>query len=235
MLVHIIEKAAEINPFKILIVVGKYESLIKDKINEFIDNETMNKIIFIQQKEALGTGHAIICAKKVLKTMREKNLLILSGDTPLIDTNLINNMFVNLKNFKICTTCLEVPFGYGRVFSYFNENKKITKIIEHNDCNEREININLINCGIYAFRIELLLKYLHMLSNNNNNNEYYITDLIEIIENRENLEVEMFKIIKEKNYLVLGVNTPDQLKQIEIFMKQLRNLKDNNSRKILIQ
>lgn len=225
MIVHIIENSLKTNPYKILIIVGKYKQIIEETINLYINENITKNIQYILQEEPKGTGHAIICAKKNLKEYRNKNLLILSGDTPLVDEKIMNDMLDNLQNFKICTTCIEKPHGYGRVINinyYDNEiNKKYTKIVEQKDCNENQININIINCGIYSFRIDLLITYLHMLTNNNNQNEYYLTDLIEIITTREDFNVEILKISADENYKILGVNTIDQLKYVETLLNNI--------------
>jgi len=226
MIVHIIENSLKINPYKLLIVVGKYKKIIEEIINLYIEQHIAKNILYIFQEEPKGTGHAIICAKNFLQEDRKKNILILSGDTPLIDEKLISNMLNDLKNFKICTTCIENPFGYGRIVQYIYNNNYYTKIVEQKDCNENEININIINCGIYSFNIDLLLRYLHMLTNNNNQNEYYLTDLIEIITTMENFDVETLEISCDENYKVLGVNTLEQLHDIENIFNTL-NIDDS--------
>ena len=235
MIIHIIENAIKLNPYTILIVVGKYKNIIEETINFYIDIKYQNYIQYILQENPNGTGHAIICAKKKLKTMRKKNVLILSGDTPLVDNMFMEKMLKNLQNFKICTTCLENPFGYGRVMNFTNKNilslnlqKYYTKIIEQKDCNEYSIQINLVNCGIYSFRINLLITYLHMITNNNNQNEYYLTDLIEIITKREGIDVEILKISCDENYKVSGVNTYEQLIHVEKQMIEKINQNTNN-------
>lgn len=218
MIVHIINNAIKLDPYSILIVVGKYKKIIEETINLYIDKKYTNGIQYVLQENPNGTGHAVICSKKYLKLIRSKNILILSGDTPLIDDSLMINMLDNLINFKICTTILECPYGYGRIVHNNNEELKYTKIVEQKDCNRNEININHVNCGIYSIKIELLLKYLHMINNNNIQNEYYLTDLVEIITKRENLDIEIFKVDKNNNYKVLGVNTIEQLIEIEKYL-----------------
>lgn len=223
MIIHILENCLKINPYKILIIVGKYKQIIEETINLYVGENITKNIQYILQDEPKGSGHAIICAKKVLKKNREKNVLILSGDTPLLYEKLMSEMLDNLQNLKICTTCIEKPYGYGRIINYYDKetNKKYTKIVEQKDCNENEININIINCGIYSFRIDLLVTYLHMLTNNNNQNEYYLTDLIEIITTREDYNLEIFKMTPDENYKILGVNTIHQLKEIEELLNNL--------------
>ena len=95
MLIHILETSIILNVHKILIVVGKFYTIIKNTLAEYINQETIDsKIQFIIQNEPLGTGHAIKCCKNVLSKTPEyvTNICILSGDVPFISVNSINNL-----------------------------------------------------------------------------------------------------------------------------------------------
>ena len=65
MIIYIIENSLKINPYKILIIVGKYKQIIQETINLYINENITKNIHYILQEEPKGTGHAIICAKKV--------------------------------------------------------------------------------------------------------------------------------------------------------------------------
>lgn len=219
MIIHTIENSLLINPKKILIVVGKYYELIKEIINQYIEKDNLSNIEYIIQDTPLGTGHALLCAKEKLynnNTNDNNKLLILSGDTPLIDLPIMNNMIDDLKNFKICTTSLQNPYGYGRIVNIQNSN--YTKIVEEKDCTNEQKIINKINCGIYSIKISLLLKYIDNLTNNNNQSEYYLTDLVEIITKEENILMEFYEIDNNNNYKILGVNTPEQLQELQKYI-----------------
>jgi bifunctional UDP-N-acetylglucosamine pyrophosphorylase/glucosamine-1-phosphate N-acetyltransferase len=58
-----------------------------------------------------------------------------------------------------------------------------------------------------------------MLNNNNSQKEYYLTDIIEIIKNNENLNIELFEISEDKQIEILGINTPEQLLELELAVK----------------
>ena len=57
------------------------------------------------------------------------------------------------------------------------------------------------------------------LKNNNSQNEYYLTDIIEIIKTQEKHDIEMYEIDKETQYNIMGVNTLEQLKELEKLCK----------------
>ena len=226
LIIHIIENSLKLNPFSIVLIVGKYKLLIQETIKQFINKEYWNKINYIIQEEPKGTGHAIMCAKDYLFEHLNKNILILSGDTPLVDNILMEKMLNNLIYLKICITNLQNPHGYGRIINYNNDNDKLrlnyTKIVEEKDCNEEEKLIQVVNCGLYAFNIQLLLKYLLLIINNNKQNEYYLTELIQIITTNENIKVELLEISNKENYKVLGINTKEQLIELENIIKNLQ-------------
>ncbi len=207
MIVHILETCLKLNVHKIGIIVGKFYTIIRDTISEYINQEIVDsKIQYIMQNEPLGTGHAILCCKNFLSKMPEyiNNICILSGDVPFISCNTINSLLNSTQYSKILIANLPEPYGYGRIKT---ENNKIVKIIEEKDCNENEKKILFVNSGIYCFNIKVLLYYINKLNNNNNQKEYYLTQIFELIsKDNINIDYNIIKDIKE----ILGVNTQEQ-------------------------
>lgn len=212
MLVHIIETSNRLNPKKILLVVGKYKDIIESTIKNYIN---IQNIEFINQPNALGTGNAILCCRDYLLNNPLSNVLILSGDVPLIRCDTLSNI-INISNTTIVTTSLDNPTGYGRIIildSIFH------KIIEEKDCNDREKELKIVNSGIYLFDSDLLCKYLPLINNDNNQKEYYLTDIFKIIKTHESRNINLYNIEKKFQYQLMGVNTPEQLKDLEILMQ----------------
>ena len=204
---------------KIMIVVGKYRQIIEETINSFLDLDMLN-IQYIEQQEPLGTGHAIQCCRSELLKYTSSNVLILSGDVPLITSTLMLKMLNDLNKIRIAVTSLDNSTGYGRIVE---QNDKFNKIVEEKDCNETEITIKKVNCGLYAINCEILCHYLPYLKNNNSQNEYYLTDIIEIIKCEEHVDVEMCEISRDTQYEIMGVNTLQQLEELEnIYIKKLK-------------
>ena len=142
------------------------------------------------------------CATEFIKNYNR--ILVLSGDVPLITEKTLSSM-VNLDSkCTILVNELENPTGYGRIIE---KNNKI-KIIEEKDCTNEEKLIKVINSGIYCFESNSLLEYLPKLKCNNAQNEYYLSDIL--------LFYKDVKLIESKNNNeLLGVNTSEQLKQLE--------------------
>ena len=117
------------------------------------------------------------------------------------------------KYVKVLTSYVENPSGYGRIIEV---NNIFEKIVEEKDCTSNEKLINKINSGIYCFNTNILCKYIMQINNNNNQNEFYLTDIIEIIKNKENITIEQYNINEKNSYQILGVNTEEQLKQLNL-------------------
>lgn len=217
MVVRVIKEALKLNPNKIMLVVGKYKEHISVSLANF---EVLKYVTFINQEPALGTGHAIQCAhKELLKLDKNSRILILSGDTPLITSNLMKNM-LDFNDVKIMTTYRQDPTGYGRIKI---ENNKFDKIVEHKDCNLQELLIKTVNCGIYAFKNKHLINHLFKLNNNNKQNEYYLTDIIKIIKDEEKIETELYFLSSNQQWQLTNVNNKEQLLYVNKLMKSMRN------------
>ena len=198
-----------INIKKIIIVVGKYKDIIKSELEKY---DQLPEIEYVIQDEPLGTGHAIKCCINELSEFPDSDVLILSGDVPLLQQNTMNKLINMNENVKIITTVLYDPIGYGRILKNVN---KFDKIVEQKDCNKKELEIKEINWGIYSIKSEYLCKYLPHLKNNNSQGEYYLTDIIEIIKREEKQDIGILKIPEENVYEILGVNTIEQLRELE--------------------
>ena len=202
----------KINIKQILIVVGKYRYQIQESIEE-----TRN-LTYINQSEALGTGHAVQCCLSELIKYPNTNTLILSGDVPMFSANSMLNLLNKLDKAIIMITTNNNPTDYGRIII---QNEKFQKIVEQNDCTYEQLSILKINCGIYAFNTDILCKWLPFIRNNNKKHEYYLTDIVEIIKREENIDIEMYDLPTEKMIEVIGVNTIEQLNELNALIKKI--------------
>ena len=215
MLVRVIETAFSLSPQKIFLIVGKYEAIIRETLAQYI---SLDSIIFVNQNEALGTGHAVQCAlPELLQLPKNDKILILSGDVPLLKEDTMKSMFSSNCNGNLLTTLYEDPHGYGRIIT--NDEGQFLKITEEKDCNDHERKIKEVNAGVYAFQVELLCKYLPKISNNNAQQEYYLTDIFEIILENENIEIGLIQLPKDRSIELIGVNTKEQLEELENKLK----------------
>ena len=204
MINRVINVAKKLNPVDIIVIVGFKKELVMNEVN----NEN---VTFVIQKEQKGTGHAILqCMPKITKTTG--NILILSGDVPLISYNTLMDFidFHNKQKSKasLISTDLENPDGYGRIVK--NDNNRLTKIVEHKDANNQELSISEINSGIYIFDSNTLKQNIVQIDNNNVQKEYYLTQIFDFIKS-ENSSVNKIK----NSHEILGVNTIHELEKLE--------------------
>lgn len=213
MLCHILIKLKVLSNLvtinKILIVVGKYKDVIKNELDNY---DMLPKFEFIFQEDSLGTGHAVQCCINELLEYPESDVLILSGDVPMLQTYTMYNLLCIKNEVKILTTILKEPIGYGRIVE---KDGKFEKIVEQKDCSKEQLKINKVNGGIYAIKSNNLCKYLPYLNNNNSQNEYYLTDVIEIIKREEEIDIGMMNISEENIIEIIGINTVEQLKELD--------------------
>jgi len=212
MLVYLVHTALKLNPKKIIIVVGIYKIEIIKTLSNYISD--MSKIKFVDQLEPKGTGHALQCCIPELTNiggLQMTKILILSGDTPMIQLSTMYTFIHSMKSTSdviVMVRNTDNPKGYGRIVTIGDE---FYRIIEDKDASPEEKMITLVNSGIYCVRSHLLIKNLPLLNNNNSQNEYYLTDVIRLIKDNDQSDITLYEIPQEREYEVMGVNTQEDL------------------------
>ncbi len=194
----------------VCLVVGHKADMVKDVVGE--------GVTYVLQEEQLGTGHAVKCAKEFIGT--DGLTMVLCGDTPLITgatlKTLVDTHIAENNAITVLTAKVDDPTGYGRIIK--DEDGNFIKIVEQKDASEEEQKVNEINSGMYLFDSGILSQTLDMIDNNNAQGEYYLTDTIEIVKNK-NLGRVATVVVKDANE-IKGVNSPEQLKEAEDILMQ---------------
>jgi len=166
---HVICTSETLEPHEIFIVHGFGGELIQQY---FQSNMGLK---WAQQKEQLGTGHAVMQAAKTIT--KKCNALILYGDVPLVSKETLRLLIEGHQNNEISllTTMLPNADGYGRIVRHDGD---IKAIIEESDATDIEKRIKEINTGIMYCDAGLLNGWLNRLNKNNTKGEYYLTDII---------------------------------------------------------
>lgn len=206
---YVLDSVQKIDVDKIFLVVG-YQ---KESIVNFVSSLNVNNLTFVEQKEQLGTGHAVAQVESYLNNW-QGNLLILAGDVPLIRfetlTKLIEIHIETKADLSVLSARASKPYGYGRIIR--NPDNSFKKIVEEKDADESEKNINEINSGVYVVKSESLFETLKELKNDNNQKEYYLTDIVEIYK-QKNKKVEAFLIANYEE--IFGINSQQDLLDAE--------------------
>lgn len=163
---------------------------------------------FVWQKEQRGTGHAVLCAEKVLDK-NDSSLLILPGDMPLLRPKVLRLFLAEHQKSKATAsvlTCLRrKPHGYGRIL---RRNGKFFAIREELDASQDEKAINEVNAGVYAFNARKLFQALQVVRPENAKKEIYLTDTLEIFSRQGDL-IEAFPLASEDDGQ--GINSRSDL------------------------
>ncbi|MFH0898268.1 MAG: bifunctional UDP-N-acetylglucosamine diphosphorylase/glucosamine-1-phosphate N-acetyltransferase GlmU [bacterium] len=212
MLFNICGRAMILYPIKVLeelnIPVATVLGYQADLVQEEIQKAQVKNVTHIIQKEQLGTGNAVAITAS---TWKEKDILVLNGDTPLVSKNLLEELLTEHQKddtaVTFCTTMVLDPRGYGRV----TKKDGIIQIVEEKNCTPSQRDINKINAGVYVFSKSFLEKNIHKLEKNSVTGEIYLPALIELA-GRQNLNVKTFAVPYDD---VRGVNTLEQLWSVE--------------------
>ena len=206
---RVVDLAEEVGSNKIVAVVGHLREQVQAVLGDRVE--------YAYQDELLGTGHAVMQATSFLEGKKGK-VVILYGDVPIIRPetvkNLIEKSIKNREYATLLTAIYENPTGYGRIIR--DEGGNIKGIVEEKDASETQREIKEINSGIYCFDIQELLLALKVIKPNNAQGEYYLTDVIKIM-NEKGLKTGA--VIVEDNTEILGVNDRAQL---ELLTRVLR-------------
>ncbi len=198
---HVIACAKALNPQKIIVVYGFGGEIVREAFSH-------ENIIWVNQAEQLGTGHAVQQAVPYLDA--DANTLILLGDVPLVDVEACKALIEKASNQLAILSFIKAdPTGYGRIV----RNKQlVTAIVEHKDATETQRKIQEVNTGIMAMPNQHLTSWLSQLTNNNAQGEYYLTDIVALAV-RQNIAV--VAEITEDEFSVTGINSKGDLAQIE--------------------
>ncbi len=219
MIGYVVATALRLFPQQIIIVVGwQKDSIIEYVSAQWREEVLQQKIIFAEQREQLGTGHAVMQAEQTLRLFNG-NILVLSGDVPMLAEKTLRKMFAmhSEKNAiaTILTAIVENPTGYGRIVR--NENGSVQNIVEEKDATAEGKKITEINSGIYIFDHHRLFSALQHITPDNAQKEYYLTDVFNYFW-RNALPVVAQK--SENVHEVLGINTVSDLEQLQsVFFK----------------
>ncbi|TCD48898.1 NTP transferase domain-containing protein [Chlorobium sp. N1] len=209
---HVIVKSEELDPEKIVLIVGHKAELVEDAVRHF-------PVTCVLQEPQLGTGHAVMQAEAALEEFRGE-VLILSGDAPLFTTETLRRLIGFHRESRAAATVLTAdmddPTGYGRVIRRAGTDS-VLRIVEQKDATEEEKAVREINSGVYVFEAETLFGSLQEIGTDNAQAEYYLTDVFGICF-RKGKRVAAWKTPNPDE--IHGINTPEQLARAEALLRR---------------
>lgn len=202
---------------KIFVVIGYNSELVKTSLSKATGVE------FLEQKEQLGTAHAVLQAENKLKNYKGQ-IFVINGDSPLVKAESIKKLIDEHKLYKPAATILTAffldnPYGYGRIM---RKNNLIDKIVEDKNASKGEKKIKEINVGVYCFDSKYLFSNLKKVKIDNSKKEMYLTDVIKIFRNK-NLEVRSVSSDSEE---AIGIDTQEKLIEASKILKKREKWKN---------
>ncbi len=202
MIDHVVQLAQALDPAQITIVFGHHAKQLLKHGHDL-------KVNWAEQKQQLGTGHAVQQATEFFQD--DEDVLVLYGDAPLVQA-------ADLSPLKgqqfVLTAVVDDPTGYGRII---RSGATIDAIVEQKDASEAELSIQEINSGIIQAPALQLKDWLGQLSNDNQQQEYYLTDVIGLAAK----DGKPFNAaVMSDADAVKGANDMQQLAELEELMQQ---------------
>jgi len=216
MVEHVIKTAKSLNPQKIIIVYGHQGEQLVSALSHYSD------LIFVEQKNQLGTGDAVRQALPELQGV--DHVLILCGDAPLVKAETLQ-AFIKLAessntDLSIVTALAFPPTGLGRIVR--DNRGHLKKIVEEKDATEEEKKITEFNTGIFWCSTQKLQEWLPKLTAENTQKEFYLTDIISFaLQEKQQIPA----LLIESTTEALGCNDKKQLAVLErIYQQQQADL-----------
>lgn len=168
-----LETLQTLRPDRIVVVVGHRADQVKTAFSG------TDHIVWAHQDRQLGTGHAVLSAKRALEDFHGE-ILIMSGDVPFLSPATLGAFLeghaTEGSTLTLAVASLLDPSGYGRLER--DPSGKVMRVVEQRDATESQLAIKEINVGLYAASADFLFDALEKLRNDNDQGEYYLPDIV---------------------------------------------------------
>src|SRR5215510_14997347 len=190
---------------RVVLVVGREADAVRGAVGEPAD------LAYAEQKERLGTGHALLQARGDCGD-GAGIILVLPGDQPLMSEAMLSALIERHQKAgaaaTLLTAVLDDATGYGRVV---REGGRPVAIVEHRDATPAQRAIREIGTSVYCFDARRLWGALDRVTPQNEQGEYYLTDVIALLA-RDGAIVEALAAPDPEE--CLGINDRKQLAQV---------------------
>lgn len=176
MILRVVERALALRPARVVVVVGHQAKDVEQTVRRGFSDK---RLAFATQRQRLGTGHAVLAAKRALSDF-SGDVLILSGDVPLVTAPTLRDFVAGHRKSRAHLTAMSFfpddPRGYGRIVR--GPKDELVANVEERDATPGQKKIREANAGIYAVDAGALFDLLRRVGRANDQGEYYLTDII---------------------------------------------------------
>lgn len=202
---HVIKAVQAVGAGSIAVVVGRDAENVQKTVQAIVPG-----VDVFEQKERLGTGHAVLAARAAIEKGVD-DILIAFGDTPLIEASALKrarDVLAGGADLVVMGFRTEKPTGYGRLIE---KGGRLRAIVEEKDATDAQKKITFCNGGLMAVRGQHLLSLLDSVTNHNAKGEYYLTDIVALADERS-LNVQALDVPFDN---VIGINNRIELSEAE--------------------
>ena len=163
------------------------------------------------QDPPMGTGHAVLAAKDALSDF-DGELVVLYGDTPLIPSQAVEDLFDELNGgaaIGVLGFQAADPGAYGRLIT--NAAGDLEAIVEAKEASPEQLAVSFCNSGVMAAPAATMFDLLSRVTNDNAKGEYYLTDIVGLARGGG----QTCRAVSCDEADVLGVNSRVELAQAE--------------------
>ena len=207
LLAWVLTASRKLRPDRLIAVVGHRADLVKSEIGP-----DFPEVEFVLQSQMLGTGHAVLQARELLRDF-EGDIVVTCGDAPLLTAQTLQLLVDKRRETGASASMLvgriAKPGSYGRVLCRADDS--VEEIVEAKDATPEILALHTVNAGTYCFNAKDLWGQLALVGNNNKSGEYYLTDVVGLLTHAGGLVTGIF--ISERE--MTGVNTKAELAALE--------------------
>lgn len=185
MILHVLDAVGELGLDRVVLVVGHGAT----DVTKAVQNEapTGLRIEFVEQVDQLGSGDATAVALTGFPAgygdLDEADLLVLSGDTPLVRASTLAALVRQHRLDEAAATLLvaevEEPDGYARVVR--DKDGRVARVVRDQEAGEDELGITEVPTHVYCFRHSVLAPVLRRLVPEQTSGEYFLGSAVEVL------------------------------------------------------
>jgi UDP-N-acetylglucosamine diphosphorylase/glucosamine-1-phosphate N-acetyltransferase len=220
MIEYVLDALAAAGVPNTIVVIGYRGDLVRETLAR------RRGVTFAEQREQLGTGHAVMACCEALAA-HDGAVLVVTGDSPLMQTTSIKALLTEFDRTRpaclLGTAHRSDPAGLGRIVR--DADGRFRGIVEDRDATPDERRITEVNMSCYVFDCRELLGALGKIGRHNAQGEYYITDCPGVLQ-AEGKRVEALPVLQPCE--ALSINTVDELAVVERELIKLRGGKMSN-------
>ena len=209
---HVLTAARRAGVKRAVVVVGFQADVVEKSLADADD------VVFALQAEQLGTGHAVMMCEEALAD-HDGPVLVLAGDTPLLKAESLVGLLEDQQTHGaacvVGTAETDANEGLGRIVR--DDDGEFQGIVEQKETTPQQAAIREINTGCFAFDCRSLFDALSKIDSRNQQGEYYLTDCPALMKAAGQTVIASCRLDIDE---AMGVNTPEQLAEVERKMSQ---------------